>query len=275
MSAALGQLQFTIATLIKGFAPGTALQMLHDSALDACIEYGKYDLEILTPAQRDLVLRDRNQWLDEVGAASEAPAAAWNAAHPNEPQVWPRMVMGDGPRPLRCQFYSSGLTEFPAERTRWFDEAGIDELGRVDPESLEHVRRVVVAGEAMIETLTAVRAPADWLIGESRVDRAAAAILNLTASVTGSHVAHEAAQRATRSAEAKEPGGGEYDCRDEAFGGLFACGLGERGPAIWGVAGAVGSLAVMGMLPVSLWVRLLGAVVGGAGAYAVMRRGAA
>lgn len=275
MTAALGQLRLTIATLIKGFAPGTALQMLHDAAADACLNFQGFDLDWLTPEQGDVVRRDLERTLGEIGAASIEPAERWNEAHPNEPEVWPTMVMGDGAAGKRCQFYRSDLMENPDAREEWFDQAGLEGLGAVDLETLAHAHEIVERGEPAIAALEVVRAPADWLLGSGRIDRAASAILNVVASATGSHELRDAAQRATRSAEASEPGGDAYDCTDEPLGGLFACALGDRAPALWGVAGAVGSLAVMGMLPVSWWVRLMGAAVGGAGVFAVMRRGAA
>ena len=257
MSTALAGLRFNIATLIQGFAPGTALQMLHDAALDACLEHEKYP-DDLPAAQRAVVDGDLERTLGEIEAAAVEPAAKWNAAHPNEPQVWPTMIAGRGPGQSPCAFYSSGLMEFPEERTAWFDQAGLEGLGAVDPETLERAHRTVARGEGIIDALEVVRGPADWLLGKDAVDRMAGGVRAALGLPGGDTV--------------PVPSG---DCRDAPLGGLFACGLGERGPAIWGVAGAVGSLAVMGMLPVSLWVRLLGAVVGGAGAYAVMRRGAA
>lgn len=153
MTAALGQLRFTIASLIAGFAPGTALQMLHDAALDACEEYGRYDLESLTPAQRDVVARDRDNALAEIGDAADAPMNTWNAAHPDEPQVWLPMILGDGGIGFdapRCMFYRSDLMTNPASRTAWYEEAGVDEahLGRVDPEAVEHAREYAPIEEA-------------------------------------------------------------------------------------------------------------------------------
>lgn len=224
MTAALGQLRFTIATLIKGLAPGTALQMLHDAAADACLEHEKYP-DDLSAAQREVVDRDLERTLGEIEAAAIEPAAKWSAAHPNEPQVWPTMIAGRGPRGAPCGFYSTGLMEFPEERTAWFDQADLDYLSAVDPETLAHAHKIVERGERHIEVLEYFTTPLDALTA------AATAPLEWLS----------------------EPG--TEQC---GFWDLWC-----RMPKVAGLVGGVLALAVLGMFPGPVWTRVVGA--GGTG----------